>query len=155
MNDNDTPCVRCGQLISPETTHCPLCRADQAAPLVPYAATTSTWSLLDTWRIGWGIWLNFMILMAGSVLASYTVAAIAILAQPAGGSSPLSGGSNLSGFGGTSQSSPFLLDPSQPFTALIVWTAVAAPFFAWFAGNTVRLVGDGINRGKGTHTGLI
>ena len=140
---NEKPCISCGQLISPSETTCPLCKADQASPPPAFTARHADWTFVDTWRIGFGIWLNLFVLMIGALIASLVLGAVIgtddSVTERAGTPelSPLSGASGLSS-----------LSSGKILFGLVVFWAVLTPFFAWCVGNSIRLMGDGFHRRK-------
>ena len=144
--ENERPCVNCGQLIGPDTIICPVCHADQLAfPPPPPPSETPAWTYRDTWRIGFGLWLNGFILAIGFFVASF------VLGMMMGGdtaaapeSSPFDLGEPRSTLGTMAAA-----NPGKFLWALLVSAIVGAPFFAWSVGNSFRLIGDALFRRRG------
>jgi hypothetical protein len=107
--------------------------------------TAPAWTYIDTWRIGFGLWLNAFILLLGSFVATWI---LGVIVGPETTAAP--------------ETSPFDLGESKPtlgamaaanpgkfFWAFAVSAAAWAPFFAWSAGNSLRLIGDALFRRRG------
>lgn len=141
---NEKPCFRCGQLISASATACPLCHADQTAPSMLFEGYRPEWTPVDTMRIGFGIWLNMFVLMVGTIIATVAMG----IAMGSYDAEPVrAGASDLGALAGSADRLAAMSSLRGVF-GLIVSAAVWAPFFAWSVGNSIKLVGDGLNRRK-------